>query len=200
MAGRTADPLTVYLAGMAMDAVSCSAALVLSAVLGGHPVLSLIALTSITMLATQFLVFMRTDVYFLLQDLTGCRNMYRDASAYFRHLALRALARPSRDPLAALPRRERRSLRGYTVLLVAGTTACLGVAFTVTLPATLTLLAQATTALTSPTDPLATLDAATVILSIAAFQALWAHTWWRRHAPRLRRARLRRGATQSGRK
>ena len=91
--------------------------------------LSLVALTSLGMLATQFLVFMRTDVYFLLQDLSGCRNMYGDASAYARHLALRLLRRPSPDPLTVL---ERRALRTYAVLLVAGTAACLGVAFAVT--------------------------------------------------------------------
>ncbi|GAB3145489.1 hypothetical protein [Microbispora hainanensis] len=187
--------LTVYLAGMAVDAAACSAALLLTAAVGRHPALSLVALTSLTMLATQFLVFMRTDVYFLLQDLSGCRNMYGDASAYVRHLALRSLRRPSPDPLAGLPRRERRSLRAYAALLVVGTTACLGVAFAVTGPATLTLLGRAANTLIAPADPLAALDAAAVLLSVVAFQAVWARAWWRRHGPRVRRA-LRRRAGQ----
>ncbi|MBB2749066.1 UNVERIFIED_ORG: hypothetical protein FHR35_008978 [Microbispora rosea subsp. rosea] len=180
--------LTVYLAGMATDAAACSAALLLTAVLGRHPALSLVALTSLGMLATQFLVFMRTDVYFLLQDLSGCRNMYGDASAYARHLALRLLRRPSPDPLAGLPQRERRALRAYAVLLVAGTAACLGVAFAVTAPATLTLLCRAIGALVAPAGPLAELDAVAVLLSAVAFQVLWARAWWRRHGPRVRRA------------
>lgn len=193
LAGRRVR-LTVYLAGMATDAAACSAALLLTAVVGRQPVLSLVALTSLGMLATQFLVFMRTDVYFLLQDLSGCRNMYGDASAYVRHLALRLLRRPSPDPLAGLPRPERRALRMYAVLLVVGTAACLGVAFAVTAPATLTLLGRAVGALAAPADPLAGLDAAAVLLSAAAFQVIWARAWWRRHGPRVRRAlRPRRG-------
>ncbi|MFC0865353.1 hypothetical protein ACFHYQ_23965 [Sphaerimonospora cavernae] len=184
--------LTVYLAGMATDAAACSAALILTAVVGPHPALSLIVLTSLTMLATQFLVFMRTDVYFLLQDLMGCRNMYGDASAYFRHLALRMLGRPSRDPLAGLPSRERRNLRVYTVLLVVGTAICLGVALTVTLPVTLALLSRAVAGLLSPPDPLAVLDAVAVVLAVVVVQVLWARAWWRRHGPRVRRALSRR--------
>ncbi|WP_169981140.1 hypothetical protein [Microbispora sp. H10836] len=193
LAGRRVR-LTVYLAGMATDASACSAALLLTAVVGRQPALSLVALTSLGMLATQFLVFMRTDVYFLLQDLSGCRDMYGDASAYVRHLALRLLRRPSPDPLAGLPRRERRALRTYAVLLVVGTAACLGVAFAVTAPATLTLLGRAVGVLAAPADPLAGLDAAAVLLSAVAFQVLWARAWWRRHGPRVRRAlRTRRG-------
>ncbi|MEU6424815.1 hypothetical protein ABZ860_02880 [Microbispora sp. NPDC046973] len=188
--------LTVYLAGMATDAAACSAALLLTAAFGRHPGLSLVALTSLGMLATQFLVFMRTDVYFLLQDLTGCRNMYGDASAYARHLVLRLLRRPSPDPLAGLPRRERRALRAYALLLVAGTAACLGVAFAVTVPATMTLLCRAVGALAVPAGPLAELDAVAVLLSAVAFQVLWARAWWRRHGPRVRRA-LRRGAERA---
>ncbi|WP_211590409.1 hypothetical protein [Microbispora sp. H11081] len=187
LAGRRVR-LTVYLAGMATDAAACAAALLLTAAVGRHPALSMVALTSLGMLARQFLVFMRTDVYFLLQDLSGCRNMYGDASAYVRHLALRLLRRPSPDPLARLPRKERRALRAYALLLVAGTAACLGVAFAVTAPATLTLLDRAVRGLADPVDPVARLDAAAVLLSAVAFQAIWARAWWRRHGPRVRRA------------
>ncbi|KAA9376420.1 hypothetical protein F5972_23685 [Microbispora cellulosiformans] len=185
LAGRRVR-LTVYLAGMAVDAAACSAAVILAAVLGRHTVLSLVTLTSASMLTTQFLVFMRTDVYFLLQDLTGCRNMYGDATAYARHLALRLLGRPSPDPLAGLPRRERRSLRAYAVLMVVGTAVCLGAAFAVTLPATLVLLCRAVRALVTPAGLLSVLDAATVLLAALAFQVAWARAWWRRHGARLR--------------
>ncbi|RGA04119.1 hypothetical protein DI270_015500 [Microbispora triticiradicis] len=188
--------LTVYLAGMAVDAAACSAAVVLAAVLGRHTVLSLVTLTSVSMLTTQFLVFMRTDVYFLLQDLTGCRNMYGDATAYARHRVLRLLGRPTPDPLAGLPRRERRSLRAYAVLMVVGTVVCLGVAFAVTLPATLVLLCRAVRALGTPATPLSVLDAAAVLLAALAFQVAWARAWWRRHGPRLRRT-LPRARTRS---
>ena len=37
----------------------------------------------------ELLVFMRTDVYFLVQDLAGCANLYADGSARVRYLARR---------------------------------------------------------------------------------------------------------------
>ncbi|MFB9722435.1 hypothetical protein [Planobispora longispora] len=68
-------------------------------------------LTTLTMPAMQFLIFMRTDVYFVLQDVTGCRDPYGDASAYARHLARRVLRRPSDDPLPRASRPGSRRLR-----------------------------------------------------------------------------------------
>ncbi|MEZ0072672.1 hypothetical protein [Planotetraspora sp. GP83] len=187
--------LTVYLAGMALDAGLCAACVVLGVLLGPRPALSVVALTTLTMLSTQLLVFMRTDLYFVLQDLTRCHDLYGDALAYAGHIGKRALLHPSEDPLARLPRGEGRWVRAYTALLVAGTGVCLAVAATVTYPAAAGLLAHATDVLTGlvagrsgPVDPFAAMDAVVVVAVVGAFQLLWAGAWWRRHGPRARQA------------
>lgn len=180
--------LTVYLAGMTVDATVCAVCLLLAAAAGPHPALSVVAMTALIMLAAQFLMFMRTDVYFVLQDVTGCRNLYRDSAAYAAHLVRRAVLRRSADPLARLPRAEGRWVRAYTALLVAGTALCLHLAVTVTIPATLGLLAGAVRPLLNPSGWVAVTDGVVTVLVVTGFHVLWATTWWLRHGPKVRRA------------
>ncbi|MDG4819881.1 hypothetical protein O7628_30730 [Micromonospora sp. WMMD956] len=112
----------------------------------------------------QFLVFMRTDVYFVLQDVAGARNLYADGAAYARWWLRRAARRPGRDPSLALPARERRAVRWYALLLVVGTAACL------------------------------TAAAAVAVAVLGGSWAVWCWAWWRRHGRRLRTLRRARRA------
>ncbi|MER7272495.1 hypothetical protein ABT344_29915 [Micromonospora carbonacea] len=112
----------------------------------------------------QFLVFMRTDVYFVLQDVAGARNLYADGAAYARWWLRRAARRPGRDPSLALPARERRAVRWYALLLVVGTAACL------------------------------TAAAAVTAAVLGGSWAVWCWAWWRRHGRRLRTLRRARRA------
>lgn len=90
------------------------------------------------------MVFMRTDLYFVLQDVTRCRDLYGDGVAYTKYAARRALGRTTApDPSLELPAHERRAVRAYSVVLVVGTTLCLAFLATVTLPADITLFARA---------------------------------------------------------
>jgi putative peptide zinc metalloprotease protein len=72
---------TVYLAGIAVNlAVAATAILLLAAVDPvGLPRRLLAATTvlSLVMIPFQLMVFMRTDLYFLIQDLTGADNQHR---------------------------------------------------------------------------------------------------------------------------
>ncbi|MEV5410393.1 hypothetical protein AB0K60_16330 [Thermopolyspora sp. NPDC052614] len=174
---------TVYLAGMTLDATICAAALVLIFLFGPHPLLSMLVLTELGCLLVQFLLFMRTDIYFLLQDLTGCRNLYGDSTAYLRHLIS---MRGHPDPLARLPKRERVSIRAYTVLLVAGTAASLAFAAAVTLPLLISLVATAAGTLMTGPDLIALLDATAVLALTTGMELLWARAWLRRHGHRIR--------------
>lgn len=180
--------LTVYLSGMALDAAVCAVCLLLTVAAGPRPALSVVALTALVMLSAQLLVFMRTDLYFVLQDVTGCRNLYGDSVAYAAHVCRRALLRPSADPLARLPRAEGRWVRAYTALLVAGTALCLWLAAAVTIPATLGLLTGSVRALLDPPGWVAAADGVVTVLVVTGFHVLWATTWWRRHGPKARRA------------
>ncbi|HEX5995945.1 MAG TPA: hypothetical protein VFY84_12450 [Jiangellales bacterium] len=188
--------LTVYLAGIALNmVVSAAAVLVLAAVnLDGlaRDLVAAIGLLSLTMVPVQFLVFVRTDVYFVIQDVAGCANLYADGSVYARYVARRVLHRlfglgaPADDPSRRLTARERIAVRVYTVVLVVGTAACLAVAALVTLPMGVTLLAAAAHTMVAGGSAADLFDAAAVVGVGALFLVLWSRAWWRRHGQRVR--------------
>jgi hypothetical protein len=125
--------LTVYLAGMVVNlVVAAVCVLTLAAVAPTGLVADLLAATmlvsllSLLSLPFEFMLFLRSDVYFVVQDLTGCANLYASGSAYARHLTKRLWHRmrclpPPEDPSQALPTAERHAVRTYTVVLVVGT-------------------------------------------------------------------------------
>jgi putative peptide zinc metalloprotease protein len=185
--------LTVYLAGMAVNvaiASACVLVLGLASPVGlTRGLIATAGLESAIMLPPQLLVFMRTDVYFVIQDLSGCCNLYADATARIRYIAQRALGRVDRissDPASALSPRERRAVRAYAWLLVFGTVASLCAALIITLPAIFSLLARAIgEAVTG--SPGQVIDGATAIVIVGGFEIVWARSWWRRHGDRVLR-------------
>lgn len=183
--------LTAYLAGIATNLAFASAFALATLAVDGTPrrILAALALSSLLPLPFQFLVFMRTDVYFVLQDLLRCRDLYGDGVSYTRHVARRLLCRAGAqaDPSRALPARERRAVRAYSLVLVLGTALCLGFLATVTLPADIALLARSAARL-RPGRPLAQwLDSLAVVLALGGVQVLWLRTWWRGRRERHRR-------------
>ena len=185
--------LTVYLSGMAVELVIATGALAGIAVVGAggtaSDILSVVVVTQLLALATQCMVFMRTDLYFVLQDVTRSRNLYGDGAAYVLYLARRALRRRLPDPSRALPSHERRAVRAYAVLLAVGTVACLAAFAAYTLPITLMLLGRALSALATGPGWSSRLDGLVVLTLLGTVQVLWFRAWWRRHAARLRRRR-----------
>jgi putative peptide zinc metalloprotease protein len=181
--------MTVYLAGMGIDVCGTGACLLILALADPHGIvrnlLAVIAAQALLALPLQFMVFMRTDVYFVLQDLTGCPNLYADGAAHLRYVAakLTRLVRhgvgPEHDPSSAYPPEQRRAVRAYTVVLLAGTAACLGVEFAVSLPALITFIVRAVSEV--GTTPAATVDGAAALAILLAWQSLWATRWWQRH-------------------
>jgi putative peptide zinc metalloprotease protein len=141
-------------------------------------------------LLVQFTVFMRTDIYFVLQDLTGCANLYADGSAYLRYLGGRAARRVraararSPDPSRGYPAGRRRAVRLYSVLLLTGTAICLGIEFAVSLRALITLIGHAVSEI--GTTPVATADGGAALAILLGFQAVWASRWHHRHWQQLR--------------
>jgi putative peptide zinc metalloprotease protein len=185
--------LTVHLAGMTCDALTAGAAWTahLATAPGSLPsrILAAVATTALALLPPQLLLFMRTDVYFVLQDLTGCRNLYADSATHLRHRARRWARRLLRrrpapaDPLRHLPPREARVVHRYAVLLAAGTTVCLGAAVTITIPVDVRLVAEGVRHIVGGTGPRVA-DGLVTVAVLAAVHLLWARTWWRDHANR----------------
>lgn len=122
-----------YLVGMAWDLslLSCVVLLLAYAPMDGvvPALLGALALLLVFGLAGQLQLYMRTDVYFVVADLLRAKNLTEDAGAYLGSWLQRGVARMSRRPrprdghqdvLAALPPRERRAVRLYAVLMLAG--------------------------------------------------------------------------------
>ncbi|PIB11217.1 hypothetical protein B1C81_05170 [Streptomyces sp. HG99] len=87
-------------------------------------------------------------------------------------------------------------MRGYSVVLVMGTTLCLAFLATVTLPADVRLFARVVTRLGPGHSAAQRLDAAAVVIALGGIHLLWARTWWRnRRARKVREiAEVRRSA------
>ncbi|WP_329494963.1 hypothetical protein [Kitasatospora herbaricolor] len=190
--------LTAYLAGIAVNLAVASVALLLAASLpAGGPArpLSALALLSLLQIPFQAMVFLRTDLYFVLQDLTRCRDLHGDGAAYAHHLARlaghrlrrRSGPRPA-DPSRGLPAGERRVVRAYSAVLALGGASALAGLLRVTLPADLTLLARAVAGLGAGRPLTGRLDSAVVLLVLGGTQVLWLLT-------RRRERRRRRSAT-----
>ncbi|MCW1096261.1 hypothetical protein OJ963_20400 [Streptomyces sp. RS2] len=198
--------LTAYLAGIALNlSVASSLVLALTPTEPGttaHRLLAAALLLALLPLPFQFMVFTRTDLYFVLQDLTGCRDLYGDGLAYARYRVRRSVrsVRTGRrgvragdrddDPSARLPAHERRAVRLYSVVLVVGTAACLTFMAAVTLPVDIALLVRAVRGLGPGHGLAGNADAVTVLVVLGGVNVLWLVTWWRN-----RRSRRSAGAT-----
>ena len=189
--------LRVFLAGMTCDLTVFSACTIgaafTPAASPAHRILELVCLITLTGVMEQFLFFMRTDVYLVVQELTGCKNLFGDATEYLRHLAGRsargAPASPP-DPLAELPHAERRPVRLYAAFMLAGCAVLVLVSAFYALPVEVGLYVRAAhelaRGLSTSRVPLV-IDATGALIVSVAFQALLVAGLLRTYRPRLRR-------------
>lgn len=144
--------LRVYLAGIASDLLVLSAFyLALSQVPPEsmiHRMLEASIIGIFAGLAYQFAIFTRTDIYFVLQELLKCKNLYSDAIHYMRYamrVPLRLISgryRPA-DPTLGLPERERKPVKIYSVLVFVGSAMFLTFFAGYEVPIAVTLMAEA---------------------------------------------------------
>lgn len=99
--------IVVYLSGTLLDLVVASVALLARAQVDHDGTFGkffgAIAIITLAAIPYQFLVFMRTDVYYVLLEATRSRNLYADGSAYVRWFFRRS-AKP--DPSLKLAKSE----------------------------------------------------------------------------------------------
>ncbi|MEV5926643.1 hypothetical protein ACPCSG_15665 [Streptomyces cellulosae] len=195
--------LTAYLSGIALNLSVASALVPVLAATGpastAHRLSAAALLLALMPLPFQLMVFTRTDVYFVLQDLTGCRDLYGDGLAYARYRCRRLLRSRAHkgedDPSARLPRHERRAVRVYSVVLVVGTAVCLAFMAAVTLPLDIALLARAVRGLAPGNTPAGYADSAAVLVTLGGVNVLWLVTKWRDHRSRRRAKAVARART-----
>lgn len=82
----------------------------------------------------QFFLFIRTDFYFVIANLLNCRNLLKDTEVFLRNQLARILSSIKPVDQSAIPNSERRVIRLYSVLWVAGRIFAFTVLLTVTLP------------------------------------------------------------------
>jgi putative peptide zinc metalloprotease protein len=182
--------ILVYLAGMAVNTMLASAGALLASLAPpgfGRDFGAILCINQLMLLSVQFLFFMRTDIFFLIQDLARCRDLYGDATSYVWYLAGRLTRRRrAGNPLVTLPARERRVVRLYTIFLVPGTAITLLFFVLVTLPVLVQLIEAALRHLTDARSAASVADACFVLAATLSFYCLWAWAWWRRHGAWLR--------------
>lgn len=181
--------LTAYLAGMAVNLSTAALAILLLAVTEenavAHRILSAVVVLAVVPLSFQLLVFMRTDAYFVMQDLLGCRDLFGDGKAYAKYIRGRAWKVATgrgpalADPSLSLPPHERHAVRMYSIVLVMGTILCLAALTAFTLPADIALISQAVTRLGPHHPAMVNVDSVVVLLVLGTAHILWAVTWWR---------------------
>jgi putative peptide zinc metalloprotease protein len=92
------------------------------------------AFTYLMRIVWQFFLFVRTDLYYVIATLFNCRNLLSDTQVFLRNQIARVI--PSIRPMdqSGIPASERRAIRGYAVLWVAGRIWALSTLLLVTVP------------------------------------------------------------------
>lgn len=82
----------------------------------------------------QFFFFLRTDLYYVMATFLNCRNLMGDTQIFIRNRVARIIPSISAVDQSAIPMAERRVIRPYAVLWVAGRVWSLCVLMLVTVP------------------------------------------------------------------
>lgn len=183
--------LTAYLAGAAVNLGLGSLTLLMLAATPpdtlGHRLLAAAVLWFVLPLGLECMVFLRSDFYFVLQDLTGCRDLYGSGRSYARYLTKRLILRAqAADPSQGFPPTERRAVRIYSAVLVVGTTVCLVALIAFTIPADLRLATTALTQVTTARSAPETVDGLVVLTVLGTVHTMWALTRWRNRSKQRR--------------
>jgi putative peptide zinc metalloprotease protein len=132
-----------FLAGCLVDLVSASLLLlVLYAEAAGrlrlspwpHQFVGAMVFVDFMRLLWQCYLFVRTDFYYVIATLTGCKNLLEDTAVFLRNQLARVIPRIRRTDQSAIPRREMRVIRVYSVIWLVGRLLSLGVLVLVTIP------------------------------------------------------------------
>jgi putative peptide zinc metalloprotease protein len=82
----------------------------------------------------QCYLFVRTDFYYVITTFFGCKSLMADTQVFIRNLYWRAVRSPKSVDQSAIPLRERRVIRMYSVLWVLGRGVAFFSLFFITLP------------------------------------------------------------------
>lgn len=102
--------------------------------IGWTRVLRAIAFTYVMRIFWQCFLFIRTDLYYVIATIFGCRNLMNDTQAFLRNQLSFLFPRIPAVDQSAIPIQEYRVIRCYALLWVAGRIAAFILLFTITIP------------------------------------------------------------------
>jgi len=129
----------VYFAGIISDLLVISILIILLWLSSGsdHLVMRLcrtiILLQSIS-LVWQCLFFMQTDVYYILTNYLNCKNLFADTRGYLGNIVNKIWTIFPPYDLSAIPEREMRIVKIYSVFFVGGNCIAIGILFYYIIP------------------------------------------------------------------
>jgi putative peptide zinc metalloprotease protein len=135
-----------FLAGMICDAVLCAAIVfVLVTEARGALVMSALLLrffqalffTLVMRLVWQFLLYIRTDVYYVIANALRCRNLLGDTEVFLRNQVARIFPSVRAVSQQGIPKQELQIIRIYSIIWTVGRISAFTLLFTVTIPVAL---------------------------------------------------------------
>ncbi|MFG1840441.1 hypothetical protein ACGFH8_18720 [Micromonospora sp. NPDC049175] len=144
-----------YLAGLTWDLLLMSVCLVLQ-LAGVHERLVRGVVYTLTLsVVYQFLVFMRTDVYYVLGNWLRLGDLMGDTRRWLANQVRRLVGRDPGHDLGGVPVRELRIIRWYAPFYLLGSLAVTAALLALTVPAMVTMVRLAVDGLDAPVDGLA---------------------------------------------
>jgi putative peptide zinc metalloprotease protein len=92
------------------------------------------AFTYLMRIVWQFCLFIRTDLYYVIANIFNCRSLLSDTKVFLRNQMARVIPAVRSVDQSAIPVAERRMIRIYSVLFVAGRLWALFLLLSVTVP------------------------------------------------------------------
>ena len=144
-----------YLAGLTWDLLLMAACLVMQLAGRDGALVRGVVYTLTLSVVYQFLVFMRTDIYFVLGNWLRLGDLMGDTRRWLVNQALRPAGRAPRHDLGDVPARELRIIRWYAPFYVVGSLAVTAALLALTVPAMVTMVELAVDGIESPVTELA---------------------------------------------
>jgi len=172
----------IYLAGVLWDLMVASLLLLaLAHAESPEPVAGLLRAWILVIafgLLGEFAFYMRTDIYFVFQDLLHSRNLFHEAQRLLLHRLRKLFPKSSErpDPLEGFTHSGRRKVILYAGLLIAGTTLSLGRYLLIGIPILIELVTQAAEELVSgyrAHDATSIFDGGVALLVVVGMQAVF---------------------------
>ncbi|GAA3452362.1 hypothetical protein [Dactylosporangium matsuzakiense] len=150
-----------------------------------------LVLTALIRVGWQFFFFLRTDGYYVFATAFNCKSLMVDTEDFLRNQVKRLRPSLPRVDQSAIPKREMRAIRAYSLIWIAGRFISVGVFFFAGLPVLWGYLYQAILYVTGGDSRFNSIDFATVAILGLGVNG-WGVALWIRSLYRGRRDRRRR--------